>query len=109
MSAFETQTKAFSPAYGLLKTLSVTTSNQLAAAQLLDAVAANRCDEAMVYNSGATLCFVRFGKGTQVGEVLDMPVPPGAYFVLGIGDATHVDAVTASGTTTLLIMLGQGQ
>lgn len=62
----------------------------------------------LIYNSGTVTAFIKVGSSTVTAAVTDTPVPPGVYAVFNFGDATHVAAITASGTPTLYFTTGDG-
>lgn len=59
-------------------------------------------------NSGANICYVRLGKGTQTATTADMPVRSGESVIVAKGeDITDCAYISASGTT-LNIQPGEG-
>ena len=68
----------------------------------------NEAAHVRLYNPGPSLLFVRFGDETVTASTADLPLPAGAVEVLDATGASHVDAVTASGATTLYATCGKG-
>jgi len=67
-----------------------------------------------LYNSGSVPVFIRKGTDSTVtGLISDMPIAPGSVEVLTLNNnptapITHVAAITASGTASLYVTVGQG-
>lgn len=61
-----------------------------------------------LHNPGPSMLFVRFGDETVTATTADLPLPVGAVEVLDATGASHVDAVTASGTSLLYATCGKG-
>jgi len=61
-----------------------------------------------VYNVGPSIAFVRFTAGASTALVTDMPVAAGAIELFTKGDADTVSAITASGTATIYLTVGEG-
>ncbi|MBA9067433.1 sugar/nucleoside kinase (ribokinase family) [Methylobacterium sp. RAS18] len=61
-----------------------------------------------LHNPGPSMLFVRFGDSTVTATTADLPLPVGAVEVLDTTGATHVDAVTASGSSLLYATCGKG-
>lgn len=96
-------TTAFNPAYTQGASISVTTTS---------ASAAKGVGSKSMYllNTGSTLCYVRVGPTDVAATTADLPVPPNIPIVIGKDqDHTTVAAITASSTTTLLIIPGEGK
>lgn len=60
-----------------------------------------------LYNGGTVVVSVRWGSGAQTAVTTDFTIAPGAYFVVGKGQADNVAAIGASGT--LYLTPGEGQ
>lgn len=68
-----------------------------------------------LYNSGSVVVYVALGASTIEAAVAttawtmgSMPVPPGVLMAISRGDQTHIATITASGTTTLNVTVGEG-
>jgi hypothetical protein len=66
-----------------------------------------------LFNAGAATVFWAAGNASVTAALTDVPLPSGAIEVITLanatsGAATHVAAVTASGTATLYVTTGQG-
>lgn len=62
-----------------------------------------------VHNAGDGLAFIQFGGSTVEATTAKMPIPAGAVETFQVSpQATHVAAITASGTHTLYFTGGQG-
>lgn len=70
--------------------------------------AGNEAAHVRLYNPGPSVLFVRFGDSTVTATTADLPLPVGAVEVLDATGASHVDAVTASGTSILYATCGKG-
>lgn len=68
-----------------------------------------------LYNAGSATAFVRFGKGIETAvvstssQIGDMAIPSGAIEVFNLDRNYAVSAITASGTATLYVTLGEGR
>lgn len=64
---------------------------------------------ARICNTGTEIAFVAFGNSLVVATTTEsMPIMAGSVEVFGVGNATHIAAVTAANTTTLYVTLGDG-
>lgn len=62
-----------------------------------------------VYNSGASMAFVRWTQGASPATVTDLPIPAGSLQVFSKGPADTFSAICASSsTTTLYVAAGAG-
>ena len=66
-----------------------------------------------LYNGGTATVFWAAGDGTVTAAATDIPLPAGAIEVVtlsngGAAGASHIAAVTASGTASLYLTTGQG-
>lgn len=61
-----------------------------------------------LFNAGAALVFLRFGDVTVSASASDFPLPAGAVEVIDIGACSHMDAVTASGSSSVYVTCGKG-
>jgi len=61
-----------------------------------------------VINDGASTAFLHFGDATVTANTAKMPIKAGATETFTTGAASHVAAVTASGTTNLYFTNGEG-
>lgn len=64
--------------------------------------------DVLLYNSGTTLAFFRFGDSSVVATTTDTPLPPGTLPIFFAGDNTHVAVIMASGTATIYATSGFG-
>jgi hypothetical protein len=65
--------------------------------------------QVLLKNVGGTECFVKVGSVAVVATTSCMSVPAGEIATYSISPtATHIAAITASGTTTLRIARGNG-
>ena len=94
---------AFTPG-GATATLAVTAASAN--------VALNRsgANQVLVLNLGDAEAFVDFGDSDKTAATTDTPVPAGGWIMLSIPPAaTHLAAITASGTATLRATPGDGE
>lgn len=101
--------KPFTPVDDATASISATTSSARAAIRLQPTGA----HQARLYNAGSATVFWAAGDGAVTAAATDVPLPSGAIEVVTIlnasaSPATHVAAITASGTATLYITTGQG-
>ncbi|MFC3469191.1 hypothetical protein ACFOHT_04865 [Massilia oculi] len=61
-----------------------------------------------VVNDGTATAFLHFGDVTVASNAAKMPIKAGATETFTTGTASHVAAVTASGTTNLYFTNGEG-
>lgn len=93
---------AFQPAYN--RGISVSVSTTSASGSLPKGNSA-----LYLLNTGSTLCYVRVASAAAAALTSDLPVPPNIPMVIGKGgDDVVVSAITASSTTTLLAIPGDG-
>ena len=59
-------------------------------------------------NSGANICYVRVGTGTQTATTADMPVLSGESIVIEKAEAADTVAYISASGTTLNIQPGEG-
>lgn len=81
--------------------LSVTTSSANVA---LPSTAGN----AFISNVGSSTAYIKFGTGSVTAATTDFPIPAGYSVVYSRGQNTHIAAITAASTASLLITTGQG-
>lgn len=94
--------QTFNPAYTQGTTISVTTTS---AAVLRGRGSQSLC----LTNLGTTVCYVRVSSGTVAATAADYPVLGGSQVTITKAeDMDTVSAVTASGTTSLHVMPGEG-
>lgn len=63
-----------------------------------------------LYNAGTATAFVKFGDSSITAATTNMPIPAGVVETFRPpGGATHVAAITSSGTATLYVTSGEGQ
>lgn len=67
----------------------------------------NRKD-VIVYNSGATIAFIKFGGSGVTAATTDTPIAPGLQRAFHVADATHAAAIMGSGTATVYFTTGFG-
>lgn len=92
----------FYPRYGTGSIESVTDSS---ASETIETQTESLC----LTNLGATVCYVRTGVSSATATTADYPVPGYAQVVIRINpDHDTVAYITASGTTSLHIMVGSG-
>jgi hypothetical protein len=65
------------------------------------------CD-VMIYNPGPAAVYVRAGDANVVATSASMVIPAGVKEVFGKATASHLAAMTASGSQTILVYLGEG-
>jgi hypothetical protein len=65
--------------------------------------------DVMLYNSGTTLAFCRWGVGAQTAVATDVPIPAGTVQVFFKGVSDTVACIMASGTATIYVMPGNGR
>lgn len=93
---------SFQPAYTQGTSISVTTTSASAT------IAAGN-SALYLLNTGSTLCYVRLSGAAAAATTAGFPVPPNIPIVIGKGvDDVIVSAITASSTTTLLVIPGDG-
>jgi hypothetical protein len=92
---------------GATVVLSVTTSSANAARTMINNPGGA---ELRVVNSGSVAAFVEFGGGSVAATTTaSFPILPGTGELFGINPlATHVAAITSSGSTTLHLTTGRG-
>jgi|TARA_R110000868_G_scaffold392795_1_gene663575 FixJ family two-component response regulator len=62
-----------------------------------------------VFNSAASIAFIRFTAGASTAVTTDMPIPPGAVEVFSLNESqTHVSVILASGTGDVYFTSGVG-
>lgn len=64
--------------------------------------------DVMIYNSGTTVAFFKFGVAGVTAAVTDTPIAPGSMNIFHANDMTHVAAIMGSGTATLYFTSGYG-
>lgn len=77
-------------------------------AVIADTPAKSAGDDCLVDNRGAVDAFINLGGATVVATALCVRVPAGQGVIFAKGSATHIAAITASGSTTLVVHVGQG-
>jgi hypothetical protein len=65
--------------------------------------------DVMLYNSGTTLAFCRWGVGAQTAVATDVPIPPGTVQVFFKGVSDTVACIMGSGSATIYVMPGNGR
>jgi hypothetical protein len=65
--------------------------------------------DVMIYNSGTTLGFCRWGVGAQTAVAADVPIPAGTVQVFFKATADTVACIMSSGTATIYVMPGNGR
>lgn len=99
--------RAFRPYDRETATVSVTTTTGRTA--LGTNFTENRSRHSMLSNDGSETVFVRFGDSTVEATTADVPLLAGTVQVFSPpADATHIAAITASGTSTLYVTAGEG-
>jgi len=75
------------------------------------ALASGAKDQVMVTNNaGGSLAFVAFGSSAVTATAAtSTPVLPGAAYIFTVGTATHMAAITGTGTATVYATAGQGE
>jgi len=97
--------RAFKPAVGGTVSLAVTTTSASVAMLLVP----DSEHQVRLYNAGSATVFVNRGGSGVTATTSNMPLPAGAVEVLTYtGSATHLAAITASGTATLYATVGEG-
>lgn len=86
----------------------VTTASAITALHSNPVVAAQAAD-ALVDNRGTADACIRFGGAEETATDLCVRVPAGAMLAFAKGNATHIAAKTAAGTTNLVVHIGEGQ
>ena len=76
-------------------------------------ISTNGGRQVRLYNSGTVIIFVKFGDSTVNAATTDTPIPPGAVEVLTYdrllsGANNYVAGITAAGSGTLYITVGEG-
>lgn len=72
-------------------------------------VTVNAQDKAVrLVNSGANICYVRIGKGSQTATTADLPVRAGSEIVVRKRDGDMTVAHISAAGTTLNIATGEG-
>jgi hypothetical protein len=95
---------AFAPKSAGTSTIAVTTSS--AATSVNPAPGSPRM---RLYNAGPSTVFVEQGNSSVVATVAaSMPIPAGGVEVFTFARATHLAAITGSGTATLYATPGEG-
>lgn len=97
------KTANFSPQFGAGTSISVTTSSSSVSS--LDTT----CTEVLLTNDSTTGCYVRWGVGAQTATTGDLYLPPNTTQCFFKGPADTVAAITASGSTTVRLIVGKGQ
>lgn len=94
--------QTFNPAYTQGQTISVTTTSA--------PITIGRGSTSLVLtNLGTTACYVRVSTGTVAATATDYPVLGGSQVSINKdGDMNTVSAITASGTTSLHVIPGEG-
>lgn len=68
-----------------------------------------RCgNQAMIYNPGPNIVFVRVGYAEIVATPLCMPILAGEKGAYAIGLATHIAVLGSKGPQTIMVFTGQG-
>lgn len=98
----DTQKAAFTPAPGLA-TLAIAGSVASASGTL-----PQQGGQARIYNAAAAVAYVRFTVGGSTAVATDVPIPPGAVEVFGVGYADTVSVLLASGTGNVYVTSGEG-
>ena len=94
--------ETFNPAYTQGATISVTTTSAAA-------VRGKGSQTLCLTNLGTTACYVRVSTGTVAATTADYPVLGGSQVTITKdGDMDTVSAITASGTTSLHVIAGEG-
>jgi len=62
-----------------------------------------------VYNSGASLVHLRWGKGAQTALVTDLALPSGSIQTFGKEGADTIAVICDTGTATVYVAPGEGQ
>jgi hypothetical protein len=94
--------QTFNPAYTQGQTISVTSTS---APITIGRRSASLC----LSNLGTTACYVRVSTGTVAATAADYPVLGGSQVTITKGeDMDTVSAITASGTTDLHVIPGEG-
>ena len=70
---------------------------------------ARAAQDVLVDNRGTADAYIRVGDDTVSASTLCVRVPAGAVLAFSKGQFTHIAAITASGTTSLVVHLGEGQ
>ena len=94
--------ETFAPAYTQGQTISVTSTSA--------PITIGRGSASLVLtNLGTTACYVRVSTGTVAATTADYPVLGGSQVSINKdGDMNTVSAITASGTTSLHVIPGEG-
>jgi hypothetical protein len=82
----------------------VTTPAAASASIAIDAVAKS----VRLVNSGANICYVRIGTGTQTATTADMPVRSASEIIVSKGDGENTLAHISAAGTTLSVQTGEG-
>ena len=94
---------------GLADTVAVSASGTTSNGALNKPTAPAGALTVRIHNGGSVTAFIQFGNSAAVEATTShMPIPPNGVEVFSVGDATHVAAVTASGTTTVYLTTGYG-
>jgi hypothetical protein len=93
--------KTFMPNGSATATISATTVTARAAVD-------QHSNSARVVNAGTATAFLKFGDSTVEATTTDMPILSGATETFTKGAATHIAAITASGTATVYLTSGEG-
>lgn len=96
----------FTPHYGSGASVSATTTT--ARSQLQASTPGGSGNDVAVWNDGSSTVFVRLGDSTVNATVADFPLVPNAGVILNAASATHIAAITASGTSTVRAIPGKG-
>lgn len=101
--------KPFTPVDDATASIAATTSSANAA---LKQQPTGGC-QLRLYNAGASTVFWALGNAAVAAALTDIPLPSGAIEVVTLangtsGPATHIAAITQTGTATLYATTGQG-
>ncbi|MFZ5720311.1 MAG: hypothetical protein ACOY5Y_12725 [Pseudomonadota bacterium] len=101
--------KPFIPVDDATATISATTSSASAAIKAQPTGA----HQLRLFNAGSATVFWAAGAAAVTAATSDIPLPAGAIEVITlpngtVGPATHIAAITESGTATLYVTTGQG-
>jgi hypothetical protein len=93
--------KTFMPSGADTVSLAVTTASTRVALDVNSRVV-------RVVNDGTATAFIQFGDSNVTANTAKMPIKAGATETFTTGTASHVAAVTASGTTNMYFTNGEG-
>ncbi len=94
--------KVFQPAFGYGQTISATSTAS-------NIQIGNWSNQLVLSNLGTIVAYVRSGGSDVVASATDYPILPGQQVSISkIQGATHISAVTASGSTSIHAIPGEG-